>query len=518
MTTMAHAKKRFWVHGANAVVSTIAAAGIAVVGYVLVDRFRPFRIDMTKAGTYSLSDKTIDILGRLDREVRVTFFLVPPSMSADAQFVNSRVGDLLEEYKVRSKGKVTYEAVNPLADALRVQELGGDLGAAVFASGDRKIVVQSKEIFETGFNYDEHGGTAFTGEEAFDSALLRLMEGTTNVACFLAGHGEYEIEAATDQGYSIAADLLKSENLESKAVRLDSAADAAPRERLALDGPATGSPGPAAGAEGTVEVPGDCSVLIVAGPRGLIRGPEVDAILRHVERGKGLVVLAEPLGTSGIEGLIGRLGVEALPGVAADFRQRLKTPLTVIPTFKRHEIVDPLELKGMAVVLPRAMGLKVPASPTEGPAAGAAGDTTVTPLFETSEESLLVVDIKDGQADPASPKNRPGPVTLGVAVEKKVGGKTARAVVIGDSDFASNANLKALAIGGGAGNVDLFKNAVNWAAGAREKIGIGPKDPGLTTVTMTDRGALWVLLSTGLVLPGGIFGVGMTIWIRRRRR
>ena len=89
---------------------------------------------------------------------------------------------------------------------------------------------------------------------------------------------------------------------------------------------------------------------------------------------------------------------------------------------------------------------------------------------------------------------------------------------MGDSDFASNAAIQMMAKQGAPGNIDLFKNVVAYAAGATEKIGIGPKDPELRTITVSDWAALEILVSTGLVMPAGMFATGILIWLRRRHR
>lgn len=508
-------RKRTLLHGGNALLLSLAVIGSAVVGYVLVDRYRPFRIDVTKSGMHSLAPKTIEILERLDREVEVTFFLVPRQLGADdATFINQRVTDLLEEYQVRSKGKVRYSLADPLREEPLLEELGGDLGAAVFQAGDQKIVVQAKEIFRTSaYDMGDGGQTKFTGEEAFDAALLKLMEGKSRTACFLAGHGEASIDDTEGLGYAYAKELLRRENFESREVRLDAGSrggdGAQLRKPIALDGAEPEAP------IGVAAIPADCTVLVIAGPSASISTSDADAVAAYFAKGNGVVLLAEPMTSSGVEKLGEKLGVEILPGVAADPAAQKRSPLTIIPGYGRHEIVNDLYAAELPVVLQRAVGLRAPAA--------ADPKTTLTPMLATTENGMELVDIKDGVADPASQRNIKGPITLAFAVERVVSesegqSKVARAVVIGDADFARNASIEQLSQQVGPGNVDLLKNSVSWAAGASDRIGISPKDPDYDTVTISDRGGLWVLFSTGILLPMGIFGTGISVWLRRRRR
>lgn len=498
-------RKRFLTHGVNALVLSIAVVGALVVGYVLVDRYRPFRWDLTKQGVHSLSPKTKEILARLERDIEITFFRVPDSASPEAGFVNQKVLDLLEEYQVRSKGKITYQDRSIFSDELLMAELGADPGSAVFRVGEAKIVVQAKDIFQTSWGgFGEEGpSTKFTGEEAFDQAILQLLEGKSRTACFLAGHGEPSIEGGRDpNGLTYAKELLRRENFDSKEITLAAGGGAELKGPVKLDAPPEVS---------MTTVPSDCTVLVIAGPKAPLSASDADAIVKYWESGRGVVVFAEPLTDSGVDKLVARFGIEMLPGVAADPAGQTRSPLAMIPEYGRHPIVDALNGEQIATVLIKAGGFRTPMS--------ADSSIVATPILKTSPEGLQLTEIQQGSADPSSPKNIKGPINLGYAIEKKISEeKTLRAVVIGDVDFARNASIEAMAAQGAPGNIDLLKNSVHWSAGAAEKIGIGPKDPEFNPVTISLRGQLWVLALTALVLPATIFGAGVTVWLRRRRR
>jgi len=121
--------------------------------------------------------------------------------------------------------------------------------------------------------------------------------------------------------------------------------------------------------------------------------------------------------------------------------------------------------------------------------------------------------------------DRPGPISLAVAVSAPVPGQTAdegekkdeaapkpeiRLAVVGDSDFVANYT------GEIRGNADLFLNTVNWLAQQENLIAIRPKQPQDRRLTMTltqQRNVFWLSV---LVLPGIIIGSGVYTWWRRR--
>src|SRR6185369_3965590 len=85
-----------------------------------------------------------------------------------------------------------------------------------------------------------------------------------------------------------------------------------------------------------------------------------------------------------------------------------------------------------------------------------------------------------------------------------------RIVVIGDSDFASNAAV------GIQGNSDLFVNINNWLAQQEDLISIHPRDEGDRRISLTadqQRRLAWMSL---LLLPGLVLGSGVWAWSRRR--
>ena len=511
-------------YGGNALLMTVGVIGIATVGYVLVDRWRPFQWDLTKEGLYSLAPKTVEILKKVDQDVSVTYVKVPRSQDdPGADYDNQKVKDELDQFAAHSHGHLKVEQLDPYIDEMKVMALGADRGEVVFQQGDKKVMVAQRDIFQAaagqmGDDMEESVYHKFNGEAAFDGALLKLQSGGgSEVACFLTGHGESSIDSEKVDGFKAAQELLGQENMSSKTVSLLSAA-AAPAASAAATPAAPDKPvtiGKDSGATGDVkvqDVPSDCSVLVEAGPQVPLAQAEVAAIQKFWAAGHGLVVLLDPLSPANdsLQPVLAKLGVAPLPGVAMDPKAIVDSPLSIgiVPT-AAHEIVLDMAGHGEIAVFPRAVGLSV--------AGNLDSSLKDTVLIETSRAGRELVDIKGGAADPNDPKNVKGPITLGVAIERTQSGdttKVTRAVVLGSTSFAWNGGLEKY----GGGNVDLLKNSVHFASGAEDKIGIAAKEPNPNSITMSLGSALWILFMTALVVPSGIFGGGIAVWLRRKHR
>jgi ABC-type uncharacterized transport system involved in gliding motility auxiliary subunit len=134
-----------------------------------------------------------------------------------------------------------------------------------------------------------------------------------------------------------------------------------------------------------------------------------------------------------------------------------------------------------------------------------------TELLKTSARSFTVPNLGNGEVKFDAKIDKQGPLSLAVAADQKeAGDKTARLVVVGDSDFAENQWVTLQR------NGDLFYNTVNWLASQEELISIRPKNPENRRVDLTEsqqRGLYWFSL---VLLPGCVVIGGIYIWLKRR--
>ena len=85
-----------------------------------------------------------------------------------------------------------------------------------------------------------------------------------------------------------------------------------------------------------------------------------------------------------------------------------------------------------------------------------------------------------------------------------------RVVVMGDSDFASNA------VAGVPGNSDLFVNITNWLALQEDLISIHPRAEDDRRISLSPDQQRMILLLSLLIIPGLVLGSGVYTWWQRR--
>ncbi len=145
---------------------------------------------------------------------------------------------------------------------------------------------------------------------------------------------------------------------------------------------------------------------------------------------------------------------------------------------------------------------------------GLAQESTGVELVFTAPESFAETSFEEvGYDEGVDP---PGPLAVAAALELPPAGEDPQArggrlVVVGDSDFATNAHFPQQ------GNGNLFLNAVNWLAGNEALISIERPTPGPEPIDLTWAESRFLLVVVVLMYPLALLGMGLNHWRRRRR-
>jgi ABC-type uncharacterized transport system involved in gliding motility auxiliary subunit len=244
---------------------------------------------------------------------------------------------------------------------------------------------------------------------------------------------------------------------------------------------------------------------------------------------------------TGLEALLADYDVELGQDIVVDPANPIPFfgPDTIfVGEFGDHDVTRSLRQANLQVILPLARSVRRLAEAEGGEA---------VELFTTSSEGWAETDLENLNAVAKGEGDLEGPVSLAVAVRVEAAGPTAalgapgaeaepadasadgstdgavvaepeseaspetRLVVVGDSDFASNSQIRQTS------NAVLAANALNWLVERDALVGIPPKTPEQTKLTLSASQLstiTWLIL---VILPGLAIATGVAVHLRRRR-
>jgi ABC-type uncharacterized transport system involved in gliding motility auxiliary subunit len=414
--------------------------------------------DTTSNKKFSLSDQTEKVVKGLQQDVRVTYW------DKNSEF--QRAKDLLDRYDTLSP-KLTVDYVDPYKKPQEARAAGVRTEGSIYVQvGSRREEAKS------------------LSEEEVTGALIRAMKGGERTICSVQGSGEHTFDDTGREGYSRLKEAIERNNYKTRAISLLEKA----------------------------EVPADCTILMVGGPRFDYVQPVVDAIKKYVEGGGRALILVDPPLQLGKEPyspnealltLLSGWGVTAnkdlvldTSGVGQIFGFSAAVPL--VSSYESHPIVR--EMRGVATAFPLARSLEVKS----------ADKATAEKLFSTSDNSFATTDLRATEIDPS--KGRKGPFTLAAAVTYKTDKENSqgRVVVVGSSGWVGNGILTFN------GNRDLFLNMANWLSSDEDLISIRPKDPEDRRLSLSRNQMSMIFYTSVILLPLAVIAAGVSVWWKRR--
>jgi ABC-type uncharacterized transport system involved in gliding motility auxiliary subunit len=445
-------------YAAYVTVYIIVILAIISVANVLANRYNK-SYDSTSNKRFSLSDQTAKIVKGLSQPATITYF------DKTSSFPTAK--DLLGRYTTLSP-KIHLDYVDPDKNPQAARAAG--------------ITKYGTTIVQIGAKKEEAKNMT---EEDVTGAFIRDLKNNKRTVCFISGSGEHQIDDTDRNGYSHVKDTLGKDDYTVKSISLIEKA----------------------------EVPADCTVVVVAGPKNDYQQPEVDAIKKYVEQGgRGMFLLDPPL-------KIGKPTADndALTKVLQDWGVSMEKDflldenpvgqlmgvgpqVALVSSYASHPIVN--EMKGTATGFPLARSLTIKST----------DKSTVQKLFESSDTSFATTKLDSPSVNTNDPNNKKGPLTMAAAGSYATGKEKSegRFFVVGTSTWATNSFLNFN------GNSDLALNAMNWLSSDEDLISIRPKPQEDRKLTMTRAQFGWVRLSSQFLLPAALLLAGLSVWWRRR--
>jgi hypothetical protein len=446
-------------HSRPVILRGLAGIAAALVLAVVAERLAAhadWHFDWTLERTYEPAEATRKALAELPGPLTARLFYDP----LDPRKRRTRL--LLET--LARYGDVRVRE-HPLETAPKLEDRFG-------VGGSNTVVLELGDRYET---------VPRPTEGALYEALYHLRRIEGGRVAFLGGAGEGDPERGDDLGFSGFAVALQTEGY--RVQRLISAAMS--------------------------EVPDDVDAVLAVAPQRPLTAGALAALRRYLEQGGGaLVAFLEPGVESGLERLLADFGLASPDAVVVDPASAAldgnADGLGILAfSYASHPVTRGLNRNRMTFFPgARAFVLRKPRPRDD-----------IDRLVMASARSWLSEDLsllERSRSLPEAGDARRDYHTLVAAGRYERSGGESRIVAFGDSDFASNRQLRTLY------NLDLALNAVHWAAEREAEIVMRPKIRDTVQFPLPVANTLETLYGVGLLVPELLLIAGLLVWLRSR--
>ncbi len=412
-------------------------------------------LDLTKNKLYTLSTPTKKILKKLDRDVEIIGFFKSDSVGLRDNFV-----DLIERFK-----KYTHK--------LKVQIVDPDKEIALA----KKYNLPRYDAIYVGSG-EKHRWVYLINEKELIQAIYEVTATNTRIVAFLVGHREKDPDDTSESGLSWLKEALKQRNFQVEKLVLWG------KKNLTKD---------------------NCTVLVVAGPEIEPAPQEAELIKKYLRSGGRAVFLLDPGGAS-FNSVLEDFGVKAEDTVVLDPKQALY--VADFPIISEFRKVDTLFDGVNLVFFPDARSLKV------------TNASHAMVLFRASDRAWAEKDYKKAGMPKYDPDKDVKSPPIGVMIDYTdyINGTDVniKAIVIGDSDFASN-RFAFYGYQHGLTNAALIFNCISYLAERQELTGVEIKHPEISYVIFKPPylKLIYQILFL-LVIPASALIFGLILVTKRR--
>ncbi|MCX6855932.1 MAG: Gldg family protein [Verrucomicrobia bacterium] len=445
------------------------------------------RLDLSPQQNFTLSSATLNILGKLSKDVFIA------NVFARDSKIYGDVQTLVEEYRINGRERVKVRSIDPIRDIERAETLKAETGLPLDQSGvvirvgkrTRFITEEELVIRETGTE-TQRRIKEFRGEDAITSAIINLVEGEGRKFYIVVGKGA-RTEASLIDAMVAMGELGRQQNFQLLPINLAEIS----------------------------QIPADADGLILVGLRYDLSEREISMMKSYWDSKRaGLLFLLDPTGETprlnaflGLQGVLPRgdrvlyaestgsgtrkeFSVQALFDDESTITRPILGSTTTLPGQSESLDVrfDDEYLKNQNII----------AQPLMGATERYWGERNYL-------EDLPIVDDEDTKQ----------PIYLAASVERgSVQDETQRVescrmVVVGNSSLLDKKS--ALAV-----NRDFVSASLNWIANRENLIGITPKLKHSYRIQLTQRQGELIFWITTIIFPAIVLCFGMMVWASRR--
>ncbi|MDO8720790.1 MAG: Gldg family protein [Syntrophales bacterium] len=415
------------------------------------------RVDLTPTKSYSLSDLTINILRRMDKDIQFTAFYRQGERKEFDEFFRR-----LSLYTPHVRYKLFDLDRNPGQAKLH--------GIATY--GQTLVEWEGKKEI-----------LSYPAEEIVINLLIKTIRRGKREVYFTGGHGENSPE----KEYLSLSDVLKVEGWQVSVIDL----------------------------AGKENIPAGDSLLIVGGPKTDFSDEELRKAAQYLEEGGKIILMIEPfVHLPKIKAFLEKFRIGLGDGIIVDNESKLRGGdylAPFIPNFANSPITN---LFKSPAIFPTARPLEIKGGEIKG------GGNFISYLAKSYATSWIRKGEGKGNSERTDFEegvDQKGPVPVAV-IASVFSGKTNQAgtpgalACFGDSDFVNNEFIEMLV------NKDLFMNTVNWLGMERELISIRPSKYEFPFYYLTKKQGQWAFWFLVVIIPAIPLTTGLGIFLYRKWR
>ena len=430
------------------------------------------QLDISNTGLYELSDQSMEVIGRMNRETYVYWIVQSGKENHEIEVLLQRYRDMNPLFHVEKIDPV----VNPNFTDQYTNEIILD-NSLIVTAGTRSRYISYNDIFTNSYNYYNQGQTTtyFDGENKITSAVNYVNDGKVPKVYRVTGHGEAVLSVALEEAVSRENYIL--ENLNTLPLK---------------------------------SIPEDAECLLIAGPTSDLSESEGKAVSEFLEHGGKILAMTDFQHTDlpVLMGILSHYGIQPLDGLVLETDPNMcynNYPMQLLPGLVSHDITSPITRSGYLVIVPMAHGMKVPEKAPEG--------ITVSTLLRTSDGAFA----KEGRITTVSRESSdvPGPFAVGIAAEEKLKSGGSNRIVWYSTSQLINKDYDAIVNGV---NTDLFLNSLGWLTENEASITIHSKQISTDRLTVPSGASARIGIALIGALPLLYLLVGIVISIRRRKK
>ncbi|MBP5975233.1 Gldg family protein [Brasilonema sp. CT11] len=350
----------------NALIATLAVLAILGLINFLGTRYDT-RVDLTETKLFTLAPQSRELVRNLQVPAKILLFDVNQD-PVDR--------DLLENYR-RQSSKFSFEYVDPQARPGLARKFGvKDYGEVYLEFGDKRQLVQVV------------GPQQRLSEVKLTNSLQQISSISSAKVYLLQGHGEHELSGKDEGVISQAIKALNDKGYTTSALNLVEKSS----------------------------IPQDANVVVVAGPKRSLFENEVKALQDYLNRGGNVLLMIDPDTDPKLESLLAQWGVKLDNRLAVDVSASvgLGPAAPLVTQYGKHPITKDFG-NGISFY---PLARPIDTNPVPG--------IQATPLLLTKAypNSWAESDQQSENLQFNPESDRKGPLTLGVALTKKLSAKS----------------------------------------------------------------------------------------------